>query len=685
LSDLLNGESAAWATAAELMVLCLAGFIFFRRRGNTFAEASAYGLVTTLMTLSFLLQLSFLVRMPDASLFFEIPLTLLASGYALRHRIELLHGWTAVRALYSGTPLLCIAIGLPLVYLALQALIIPPTANYWQPLGQVMEYDRQLRLFTSDCSGLPTPFSQTFSPINLSILPHLFLRFQTDLGIGLLGFMAYLAIGFSVYALSRRYAWPPTAAMTSIIVISMPRLVYLSTSPGYEIIQAATALFCFLTVFRAVESPNLPDLYLLVLGILFMISGTFMNLIFPLVLAPLACILLFRRHGATTWWKMIVSRPYLMLMFFIPAAIFSQLWLLSISITASGNVPTSPISPPVVFNGDGIQGALANASRYALQSIHFTRPVDSLLNWSTGFSLTGALQKINDNLVSPIFGSRGAAASGLRISWIPDEKLSWFGPFGFFLILPAVGYAVMRAPRRLKAVSVALIGYIFLVSLIPAWRPENVCYFDVFFVCGSICIAFFLPPWRLSKRRRRILVIISAGLLLYAGMCNNQKPAFGFLSGDADGRIWPTSGWSRDHSWAARETYGDERLETVRELVTADNYLWLIYTDYSLAYPFLLAFPNARSLSAKDVSPGMTELLRKVNARFVMFIDSPAPPWIESRFGKRIWSGAPGRLNQPGSLFHLDRPPHIKRKSRGVPRLPGPPSGLTQAFPGFPL
>lgn len=653
MSDFLNGESAAWATAAELVVLCLAGFIFFRRRGNTLAEASAYGLVTTLMTLSFLLQLSFLVRMPNASLFFEIPLSLLASRYVLRQRIELLHGWTAIRSICSGTPLLCIAIGLPLVYLSIQALIIPPTANYWQSLGQVMEYDRQLRLFSSERPGLPGPFSQTFSPVNISILPFLFLRFQTELGIGLLGFMAYLAIGFSVYALSRRYAWPPTAAMTSIIVISLPRLVYLSTSPGYDIIPAATALFCFLTVFRAVESPNLLDLYLLVLGVFFMISGTFMNLVFALVLAPLACILLFRRHGAITWWKMIATRPYLMLMFFIPAAIFSQLWLLVIGPTATGNMSASSMSQPVVFNGDGIQGALANTLRYALQSIHFTRPVDSLLNWSTGFSFTGALQKINDNLVVPIFGSRGAAAD-FRISWIPDEKLSWFGPFGFFLILPAVGYAVMRAPRRLKAVSVALIGYFFLVSLIPAWRPENVRYFDVFFVCGGICIAFFMPPWRLSRNRRRVLVIISASLLLYAGMCNNQKPAFGFLSEKADGGIWQTSGWSRNHFGAARETYGDERLEMVRKLVATDNRIWLIYTDYSQAYPFLLAFPNARSLPALEVSPGMTERLRKLNARFIMFIDCPAPPWIESRFGKRIWSGVPGRLNQPGILFHLD-------------------------------
>ena len=101
--------------------------------------------------------------------------------------------------------------------------------------------------------------SQALPSLNILILPHLFLRCQTDWGVGILGFMAYLSISFSTYALSRRYAWPPTAATASIIVLSLPRLVYLSTSPGHEIIPTATALFCLLALFRAVESPNLPN------------------------------------------------------------------------------------------------------------------------------------------------------------------------------------------------------------------------------------------------------------------------------------------------------------------------------------------------------------------------------------------------------------------------------------------
>ncbi len=653
MSELLNGESAAWTAVAELVILCLASYTFFRRRGNTLSEACAYGLVTTLMTLSFLFQLSFMVRLPNAAFVFEIALAILASGYTIVHRKELLQGWTAAWVLYKRSPLASTAIGLLLIYLALQALVIPPTATYWHPLGQVLIYAHRGTLFPSSIDGIAAPFTQTFSPVNALILPHLFLRFQTDWGVGLLGFMAYLSIGFSTYALSRRYAWPPTAAAASIIVISMPRLVYLSTSPGYEIIPAATALFCLLAAFRAVESPNLPDLYLLLLGVLFMISGTFMNLVFPLVLVPLIFILLFRRHGATTWWKILSTRPYLMLMFIIPAAVFSQLWLFIIGQFADGNMPAPLASSSTAFNDDGIQGALANALRYLLQSIHFTRPVDSLLNWATGFSPAGALQKIYDNLLMPVFGNRGAVAA-LRIAWVPNEKLSWFGPFGFLLVLPAVAYAIRRAPRRLKAVSVTLIGYLFLVSLIPAWHPDNVRYFDVFFVCGGICIAFFLPPWRLSRSRRRFLMVVSVSLLLYAGICNDNKPAFNYLSKKAADSIWQASSWGRNRFWAARDTYGDARLSTVRELVTADDQFWLIYTDFSLVYPYLLAFPNARTLPVMAVNPDLNTQLRELNVEHIMFIDCHPPSWITNRFGKTLWSHNPGTLSRPGTLVQLN-------------------------------
>ena len=95
----------------------------------------------------------------------------------------------------------------------------------------------------------------------------------------------------------------------------------------------------------------------------------------------------------------------------------------------------------------------------------------------------------------------------MALAWAAGTDLSWFGPFAFFLILPAILYAAFKAPRRLKAVAVALLGYCYLMILIPAWIPGNARLFTIFFATGGYFVAFLLPPWRLSRRQRSLLQI----------------------------------------------------------------------------------------------------------------------------------------------------------------------------------
>jgi hypothetical protein len=495
-------------------------------------------------------------------------------------------------------------------------------------------------------------------------------------GLGLLGFAAYLSIGFSVYALSRRYAWPSTAFTVAVIVLSMPRIVYLATSPGYEIIPTAVALFCLLAVFRTVESPNVRDLYLLLLGLVFMISKATLQLTFPLVLVPLACLLLFRRHGLMTWWHLVAARPVIILLFSVPALIFSPLLPLVQRLLANSGRHETRILSTVVYNNDGLQGTAANAVRYLLQSIDLTPPVDNLLHWAMGFSVSGLLQRVYETLVAPVFDGQGAAVA-FHIAWGADERLSWFGPFGFMLILPAVVYSVQRAPRRLKAVAVALIGYSFLVALIPAWQPENVRYFDVFFLCGSVCTAFFLPPWRLSRKGRRALMTIGAGLLVYAATGNEHKPAFTFPNGLVSrgaganqaaprhdghraarpiisaGGIWTVTDWGRKRFWAAPLIYGDNRLDAAGRLVDKTERLWLIYEDYSLTYPFLKRFPAAETAPLREITPRMLTTPSGRRIAYLMFVDCSPPQWLDGGNGSLLWKAPLETARVPGALIQL--------------------------------
>ncbi|MGB7918538.1 MAG: hypothetical protein WCF40_00630, partial [Desulfobacterales bacterium] len=671
-----GGVVATGGAIAELIILSLSGFILFRRCGNTVAESCAYGLIATLMSLSLVFQSAFLFHLPAASLVIETIVTTLALAFIVHRRSDLLPALTAIKSLWSRHPLMCPVIVIAWGYLVLLALVIPPDTIHWQSIARVLEFESHHTLFPAGVSTLTSGSQGLPASANILILPHLFLRFHGDAGLGLLGFAAYLSIGFSVYALSRRYAWPSTAFTVVVIVLSMPRMVYLATSPGYEIIPTAVALFCLLAVFRTVESPNVRDLYLLLLGMVFMISKATLQLTFPLVLVPLAGLLLFRRHGLMTWWHLVAARPSILLLFSVPALIFSPLLPLVHRLLANGDSEGTRILSTVVYNNDGLQGTAANVIRYLLQSIDLTPPVDNLLRWAMGFSVSGLLQRVYESLVAPVFDGRGAAAA-FRIAWGADERFSWFGPFGFVLILPAVVYAVRRAPRRLKAVAVALVGYFFLVALIPAWQPENVRYFDVFFLCGSVCTAFFLPPWRLSRRGRRVLMTIGAGLLVYAAACNEHKPAFTLPNGlassgagayraapyiegnraarpiSASGSIWTATDWGCKRCWAAPLIYGDDRVEATVRLVNKTERLGLIYEDYTLTYPFLRRFPAAETTPLGDVTPQMVTSSRGRRIAYLMFVDCSPPQWLAGRDEKLLWTATLDTAKVPGALIHL--------------------------------
>ncbi len=672
----LSGISAAALAAAELMTICLAGFTVFRRWRYTFSESCACTLVTVLMVLSCLFQLAFIAGVPAVSIAAEVLLCGLAIITIFRNAIILRQELATVLRFFTTHPVFSATTGIVWCYLILLAFFIPPQSIHWHNLSQVLLFQQQGAFFPSLAAGSFTNPEQTLSPVNITILAHLFLRSHTDFGIGLIGFMAYLSIGFSTYALSRRYAWPPTAFTVTVLVMSMPRLVYLSTTPGYEILPAAVALFCLVSIYRAVESPNVWDLCFLALGLLFMISGPAVSLAFPAILVPLSCLLLFRRHGFTIWWKLIAKHRRIVLLALVPALVFSQSWLFLYNRIYQGDWINHTGLSSVALNPDGIQGAVANFFRYILESAHFTRPVDLLCRWAAGFSITNLWQSIYGALISPVFDNLGAVVP-FQISWIPDERLSWFGPFGFLLVLPAVVIALVRAPRRLKAIAISLLGYFFLITLILAWTPENVRFFTIFYVCGGFCIAFFLPPWRISQRSRQGLQIAGALLLLYAGVCNYMKPAVGFRSVFSPtgaiaagsktepelkgvdwkqllaGSIWVRSGWGRDRLGPSRKLFVDNRVERISALIPEDAKLRIIFKDKVSAYPFLLAFPKAECVSVANLDFDLLKSKDTVSPVYLLFVDLNPPDLPELSTAKVIRRTTSEALLPGGVLLQI--------------------------------
>ena len=494
----------------EIAVLCGAGFILFRRWGNTFAEAAAYGIVASLMVLSFLFQLAFLMGAPILAMGAET-LTVIAALIAiLKFFPDVKRDWQIARTFFWGHMAAGIVLSSVWCFLVFRAVAYPPEGIAWESLWPVLGFQKYGSFFAT---GYYSPISGLI-PVNTLILPHLFLRFNTGIGVGIFGFLGYLAIGFATYALSRRYSWPPTSITITMVVLSLPRMVYHATTAGQEIVPAAVGVFCLLALYRVVEQPNFRDLLMLVLGILFSIAGERLCLIFPCILILLTLIVLFRRHGARTWWQMLRRHRWVSLLAIPPVVVFSQSWLFLFNIINGRSWAGSGVSG-FSMNMDGIQGSLANMFRYFLESAHFTLPVDLFCQKVMGFSLVGLINSVYASLINDVFGNLGAAAP-FAVSWEPGTLAAWFGPLGFLLILPALFYALVRGPRRLKAVALAMTGYVYIITLIPAWIPGNARYFTIFYACCGFMGAFFLPPWRFSRKGKRRLQVISALLMAYS-------------------------------------------------------------------------------------------------------------------------------------------------------------------------
>ena len=596
-------------TVAEIIALCGAGFVLFRDRQNTIAESASYAVMTTLMLLSFLCQMSLLVRIPYVIFVAELSLSVCAVRVLFQRRRRLYETAGALQAAIFRHPLVSAPFLIGSGYLAILSVFIPPGIAYWNSLCRMMLLHQQgyyasFQLFHSVGPNFP---------LNQAALALMFLRFGSDMGVGIFGLLAYGAIAASTYALSRRYSWQSTAATVVLILASMPRLVFHASSPGNEILPAATGLFCLLAAYRAVERLDAVDLLLLSMAIPFAVGDGSVCVVFPLVLLVLTWLMLVRRHGVRSLMAVVQRDKWRALAALVPMAIFSQIWLFWGNLAAGNHWVGTYRFSLLPFNQDGLQGSVANVVRYLLETIHFTLPIERFSRLIVHEGITQMLEWMSNVVPRRFLGAVGLAEP-FFISWEPNELYSWFGPFGAMLVIPAVLFAFRRGPRRLKTVAVAMAAYVYLVALIFAWEPGNACLFTVLFACSGIFLSFFLPPWRFGKGGKLAIQWVCGILFCYALIFNSLKPIVPigkFIEADLlrsmespiqkakhfdmleSENIWLKTKWGRDRIAEARDYYGDFRVQESALLLHQANRVAYVTDNLFHIYPFLLTNPDA--------------------------------------------------------------------------------------------
>jgi len=491
---------------AETMIFVMAGFAWLRSKGYTLAEACAGAVVTVSVLFSLIHQCTLLIGSSWPGAIVEGTAVVVVLLYARRWLSHVRTGLESVRGMLRREIL-------PGWIILTAGLLMLGVAVFGDPQAAYLPSDPMLPGLLPDGYGIGRGRLAEAGPIPVLNAPALFFH-ATRFGLAArscgFGLLAYLAIGCCAYALARRYAWPTMALTVALLVLSMPRLVWLGLWPTSELICATAVAFSLVLIYRLLEQYRPVDLRLFFVSILFSIDSNAMSIALVAVMVLLMLVVMIRRHGWLLFREMIVVRPLAGVMVLLPVLGLAQVPVVLLNLAHGHPLLGSGV---VVDNG-GIVEAAANLVRYLFASVDATEPIQKMLKWLMGVDLHHLLATVYNTLVLPLFKGVGVPAPFVPL--FSGSGQMAFGPFASLLVLPAMAHALVRGPRRLKALSLAWVAYLYVAALVANWHPANLAVLTPLFAASGFVVAFSLPPWRLRRRGMRLLQMDCALLLAWS-------------------------------------------------------------------------------------------------------------------------------------------------------------------------
>ncbi len=566
----------------EILLLVLGAFAWIQRAGGGPGEALALAIVAALAALSGVFQLAFLVERPALSGIAEAALAGAALWLAVRERRAVGRLFQSARDAFARHPLLLPAAALAGVPLLAGVLLLPPfgrdALSYHLP--RVLLFQQESSLFPSEFSK----YDLVVKTLGGDILSHAFLRFHSDHAVASLQLLACASWLLASHALSRRVASGETALLATLVIAGLPQLVLQAAVCKSNAFATMTAVACLLLGQRLHERPRAGDLALLLLFLAFGLSVRPNFLAFAAAFAG-SFGLLFWLQGSRSEWRSALSGSVRPLLFAaLPALILSQVWLFLHNRLRFGGWAGPADFVEFHRNAEGLLGALANAVRYAFQSVHLLPPVDEAGHWLAGWRPSAALKALYAAWFEPLFGGAGQSATHPRfgIRWEMREEVAWFGPFGLALVLPALAFSAWRGRAALRATSVALLGYGLAFCFAVAWFPWNARMLAPVFAGAGPCVAFLLQRLELGRAPRAVLAAAALAVLAYSAL--HSQPA----------GAWRESDYGRDRLYVLKRLYGPAVADRVRKDLEPGSKVALIVDQGTPVHPILLGNPRVR-------------------------------------------------------------------------------------------
>lgn len=309
----------------ELLLFCWGGFLILHHPGRRLSESFSLGIGLALAAISFLFQVSFLAGRPSVSIAVEslLVIGILIASYKQGSRLK--NTFRASFLFFKKHIALLVLSFIPIFYAGIKSFFAPQESldvlAYHLPRVFLFQAENTV-LLDSVCKMHTAIF-----PVGADILPHLFLRFQTEIGVSFFSFLAYISIVLGNYCLSRKYLSERGSLAVCLVIASLPQLFLQSWIAKNNIFTASAAVFCLLAVARLLDKPISQNLFLVLLGLMFGLSSKTTFLAFALPFSIVFGLSVFRKYGLRIWVHEIRRNWSWWLIGLIPLLVLSQLWL----------------------------------------------------------------------------------------------------------------------------------------------------------------------------------------------------------------------------------------------------------------------------------------------------------------------------------------------------------------------
>jgi hypothetical protein len=490
---------------------CVAAWHRVQDPAAGFGEAFARALALTLAGLGIAIQLLFALHLARFPWLLDAAVAAFC-GVALRRgkrRFFTELAGVCRKAKFCGSAWL---LACAFILLGLTVWVAPP-ANWDSMTYNLARVLLMMRENTLAPEHINTFRQLSFSP-GFDLLHWFFLRYGTDRAIASFSLLAYLLVVCGSFALARRFGDVPFALRVALVVGSLTLLPLEATSTKNDIGAAAMAVACLLGAARILDAPGPGALAFLVVCACYGLSTKTHFVFFG---GPLFLLVLWLRRRelmrlAAGWRQRHAAR--------LAAALLGALALCALCLASQGiNLVRygDPLGPRDAVarheNADGLRGAAANATRYALEALDFP-----------GKAWFAARKDLHAALFGP--GKGPGATMAFHAYFAPGNALredsAAFGPLGALLLIPCVLLALFRRGDSLPRLAAAAQGCFFLgVCWLITWFSFNNRFLTLFFATSAPALATARAYWH-DRAWVRLPVLGVAALTLAAAVLANQ-------------------------------------------------------------------------------------------------------------------------------------------------------------------